>query len=183
MVGIGIFDYLIKPQYDPEYGVTYDAMTCINDTTMADRCKIKGANKVIWSIKATAEFNSNAALSLRAGFKNGNINLLRNDADIEDELKKIRGFKQFTPREQAILKLPYIQTTLLVNELVNLEHEARGTNIRIFERSGMRKDRYSSIMMNYKICQEIAVKQRPQEEGSNIIDMLPIVNARRIRAR
>ena len=181
-VGLSIFDFLIKPQYDPDYGITYDALNCINDNSMAERCKIKGASKVIWSIKATAEFNSNAAQSLRAGFLNGNINLLRTDVDVEDELKKIRGYKQFTLREQAILKLPYVQTSLLVNELVNLEHEVKGTNIRVYERSGMRKDRYSSIMMNYKITQDLAVKQRPQNYENNIVDMLPIVKAKRIRA-
>lgn len=180
--GLGCFDYIIKPQYDPEYNVTYDAMTCINDTTMAERCKVKGANRVIWSIKADAKFNSNAAQSLRAGFQNGNINLLRTDVDIEDELKKIRGYKQFTQKEQALLKLPYVQTSLLVNELINLEHEVNGTNIKIFERSGMRKDRYSSIMMNYKICRDLAVKNKPKESGNKIVDMLPIVKAKRIRA-
>lgn len=180
--GLGVYDYIIKPQYDPEYNVTYDAMTCINDSTMADRCKVKGANKVIWSIKADAKFNSNAAQSLRAGFQNGNINLLRTDVDIEDELKKIRGYKQFTQKEQALLKLPYVQTSYLVNELINLEHEVTGINVRIFERSGMRKDRYSSIMMNYKICRDLAVKNKPKEYGNKIVEMLPIVKARRIRA-
>lgn len=180
--GLGVYDFIIKHQYDPEYNVTYDAMTCINDATMAERCKIKGANRVIWSIKADAKFNSNAAQSLRAGFQNGNINLLRTDVDIEDELKKIRGYKQFTQKEQALLKLPYVQTSLLVNELINLEHEVNGSNIRIFERSGMRKDRYSSIMMNYKVCRDLAVKAKPRKEENKLSDMLPIVKAKRIRA-
>lgn len=180
--GLGVFDYIIKNQYDPEYNVTYNAMTCINDTSMAERCKVKGASKVIWSIKADARFNSNAAQSLRAGFQNGNINLLRTDVDIEDELKKIRGYKQFTQREQALLKLPYIQTSLLVNELINLEHEVNGTNVRVYETSGMRKDRYSSIMMNYKVCRDLAVKQKPQDSENKVVDMLPIVKAKRIRA-
>ena len=181
-VGLSVFDMLIKPQYDPDYGVTYDAMTCINDTEMAKRCKIKGANKVIWSVKADAKYNSNSAQLLRAGFLNGNINLLRTDVDVEDDLKKIRGYKQFTQREQALLKVPYVQTTLLVNELINLEHEVKGTNIRVYERSGMRKDRYSCVMMNYKVCQELAVKRTPVSQENKLVNMLPIVNARRIRA-
>lgn len=180
--GVSVYDFLIKPQYDPEYGVTYDAMTSINDSTYAERCKIKGANKVIWCINATADFNSSAAQLLRAGFLNGNINLLRTEVDIEDELKKIRGYKQFTKREQDLLRLPYVQTTLLINELINLEHETKGVNIRVYERSGMRKDRYSSIMMNYKICLDLAIKQRPKKDESKLCDMLPIVNAKRIRA-
>ena len=179
--GLGVYDALIKPQYDPEYGVTYDAMTCINDSTMADRCKIRNANKVIWSIKATAEFNSNAALLLRAGIQNGNINLLKTDVDVEEDLKKIRGYKTFTEKERAMLKLPYVQTNLLVNELINLEHEIKGNVVRVYERSGMRKDRYSSIMMNYKICQDLAVKKQPNKQKSTLAAKLPIVRAQRIR--
>ena len=180
--GLGVADYIIKPQYDPEYGITYDAMTFINNSEMAERCKVKGANKVVWAIKADAKFNSDSAQLLRAGFLNGSINLLRTEVDIEDELKKIRGYKQFTKREQDILKVPYVQTTMLVNELINLEHEVKNTTIRVYERSGMRKDRYSSIMMNYKICLDLAVKQRPKNDEKKLSDMLPIVSARRIRA-
>ena len=180
--GLGIYDFIIKPQYDPEYNITYDAMTCINNSEMASRCKIKGANKVIWSIKADGTFNSNAAQSLRAGFLNGNINLLRTEIDVEEDLKKIRGYKQFSKKEQDMLKLPYVQTGLLINELINLEHEVKGSNIRVYERSGMRKDRYSSIMMNYKVCLDLAVKQKPKKTENKIVDMLPIVTANRIRA-
>lgn len=180
-VGLSIYDYLTKPQYDPEYGITYEPMTCINDSTMSDRCKIRNANKVIWSIKANSEFNTIAATGLRAGFQNGNINLLRTDIDIEDELKKIRGYKNFSAKEQALLKLPYVQTSLLVNELINLEHEIKNGNVRVYERYGMRKDRYSSIMMNYKIAQDIAINNRPKVQNQKLADMLPFVQAKRIR--
>lgn len=181
--GLGVYDYIIKPEYDPDYGVTYDAMTCVNDEEMASRCKVRNANKVIYSIKANESFNSNAAKLLRAGILNGNINLLRTEVDIEDELKNIRGYKQFTPHEQALLKIPYVQTTFLINELINLEYEVKGVNVRVYERSGMRKDRYSSIMMNYKICQDLAVKEKPRKSEKSAISQLPIIKARRIRVK
>jgi hypothetical protein len=161
--GLGVYDFCTKPQYDAEYAVTYDAMTCLNDDNMASRCRIKNANKVIWSIKATADFNTKAALALRAGFQNGNINLLLSEYETEDIITKVRGYSKFTSREQAMLKLPYIQTSLLVNELINLDHEVKGTNIKIKEKSGMRKDRYSAAMMNYHVCQELALKLKPKQ--------------------
>lgn len=178
--GLGVYDFCIKPQYDPEYTITYDAMTCVNDDNMASRCKIKGANKVIWSVKATAEFNTKAALALRAGFQNGNINLLLSEYEAEDLIRKIRGYSKMTAKEQAMLKLPYIQTSFLINELINLEHEVKGTNIKIKERAGMRKDRYSSAMMNYHVCQELAVKLRPKTvDTQSLISKLPFRQPKR----
>ena len=101
-----MYDFCIKPQYDAEYGITYEAMTCINDDNMADRCKIKNANKVIWSIKANADFNTKSAIALRAGFQNGSINLLVSELDAEELVKKIRGYSKMTAKEQSALKLP-----------------------------------------------------------------------------
>jgi hypothetical protein len=164
--GIGVYDFIIKPQYDSEYNVTREPMTCINDDNMASRCKIKNANKVIWSIKATADFNTKAALALRAGFQNGSINLLESEFEAEEDVKKIRGYTKFSQDEKMLLKVPYLQTTLMVNELINLEHEVKGTNIKITEKSGMRKDRYSALMMNNKICQDLSLKLKPKNQSS-----------------
>ena len=86
--GIGVYDFIIKPQYDSEYGVTYNAMTCVNDDNMASRCKIRNAEKVIWSIKATADFNNKAAILLRSAFQNGNINLLQNSWLFENDIER-----------------------------------------------------------------------------------------------
>ena len=175
--GIGVYDFIIKPQYDADYGVTYDAMTCINDDNMADRCKVRGANKVIWSVKATADFNNKAALALRAGFQNGSINLLTSEFEAEELVKKIRGYSKMSSMEQSMLKLPYIQTSLMVNELINLDHEIKGTNIRIIERPGMRKDRFSALEYNFKICQDLSLKLKPKNQSSQDISKLFSIRA------
>ena len=178
--GIGVYDFCIKPQYDAEYGITYEAMTCINDDNMADRCKIKNANKVIWSIKANADFNTKAAIALRAGFQNGSINLLVSEFDAEELVKKIRGYSKMTAKEQSALKLPYIQTSLMVNELINLDHEIKGTNIKITEKQGMRKDRFSALEYNFKICQELAIKLKPKNiNTADLVSKLPIKQGKR----
>ena len=134
---------------------------------MAERCKVKGAKKVIWSIKATADFNTRAATSLRAAFQNGNINLLVSEFEAEELVKKIRGFSKMTGTEQAKIKAPYTQTSLMINELINLEHEIKGVNIKIKERSGMRKDRYSSLEYNYYVVQQLAIRLKPKKQNNN----------------
>ena len=44
--------------------------------------------------------------------------------------------------------LPYTQTTALQNELINLEAHLYKGYLRVFEKSGKRKDRYSSLAYN-----------------------------------
>ena len=79
--------------------------------------------------------------------------------------------------EQSMLKLPYIQTSLMVNELINLDHEIKGTNIRIIERPGMRKDRFSALEYNFKICQDLALKLKPKNQSSQDISKLFSIRA------
>ena len=154
-VGMAIFDRLIQDIVDPTTGELYPALSCCNDKVMAERCKVDNAPKVIWSIKASASFNNEICTLLRSGFQNGKINLLVTEFEAEEILKdKIKGFAKIPTYEQMQYKLPYIQTTLLVYELINLEYEIKGTNVKITEKSGMRKDRYSSLAYNYWVqCQ------------------------------
>ena len=153
--GLGVYDELIRDIVDPATGELYGALSCCNDKAMADRCKVARAPEVIWSIKGNAAFNNEICLLLRSGFKQGKINLLISEQEAEETLKgRIKGFNRLAADEQVMYKMPYINTTLLVNELVKLEYDIKGTNIKIKERTGMRKDRYSSLAYNYWVqCQ------------------------------
>ena len=166
-VGLPIFDMLIQDIVDPTTGELYPALSCCNDKVMAERCKVDNAPKVIWSIKASASFNNEICTLLRSGFQNGKINLLISEFEAEEVLRdKIKGFTKMPAYEQMQYKLPYIQTTLLVYELINLEYEIKGTNVKITEKSGMRKDRYSSLAYNYWVqCQLEREMLRKQKSG------------------
>lgn len=168
-VGLSVFDMLIQDIVDPTTGELYPALSCCNDKNMAERCKVDNAPKVIWSIKASASFNNEICTLLRSGFQNGKINLLVSEFEADEVLKdKIKGFTKMPAYEQMQYKLPYIQTTLLVYELINLEYEIKGTNVKITEKSGMRKDRYSSLAYNYWVqCQLEREMLRKQKNGFN----------------
>lgn len=172
-IGLGVYDFIIKDQYDSQTGKTYKALTCCNDEEMASRCKVKDAKKVVWSVKATAAFNNEICILLRSGFQNGKINLLIHEFEGEDAIKaKVKGFVKLSPREQAMYKIPYIQTSLMINELVNLEHEIKNGNIKISEKSGMRKDRYSSLAYNYWVINQIMRKKKPKKSSDNLASLL-----------
>ena len=168
-IGLGVFDALVQDMVDPETGELYPALSCYNDKIMAERCKVSNAPKVIWSIKASANFNNEACILLRSGFQNGKINLLVSEFEAEEILKeKHKGFNKMLPFEQMQYKMPFVQTTLLIYELISLEHEIKGTNIKITEKSGMRKDRYSSLAYNYWVqCQLEREMLRKPKTGFN----------------
>ena len=177
--GLGVYDFIIKEQYDPSTGITYGALTSCNDDNMASRCKVKNANRCVWCIKASPEFNSTAATSLRAGFKNGNINLLASEFKAEENIKKTKGFSKMSESEQTKLKMPYVQTSLLINEMINLEHEIVNNKVKIKERSGMRKDRFSSLEYNYYVTQVISLKIKPKNTDINNLKKMIAVRAPR----
>ena len=182
-IGLGAFDYICRDQYDATTGETYKALTCINDDDMAARCKVKDANKAVWSIKATANFNNEICVLLRNGIQNGKINFLISDTECEEEICKMlttRAYNKLTPSEQAFIKMPYLQTTMAVYELIKLDHEVKNGNIKVKEQSGMRKDRYSSIAYNYWCACQLELKLRPNKSTDNIMEMFTIRNAKKV---
>ena len=155
-VGLPIVDLLMSDLYDPETGETYPAISCCNNPDIAARCSDKTARKVIWAIMGSPQFNSDVALALRSGFQQGRIHLLQSEYTCEDQLRRFyKGYDKMSPSEKAVLQLPYINTGLAVNELVNLGYESVNNGIKVKEKSGCRKDRYSSLSYNYFIAQQV----------------------------
>lgn len=176
-IGLGVFDALARDISDPETGQVYPALSCCNDKTMADRCTVPGAAKSIWSIKASAQFNSDCAFMLREGFQSGRIRLLINEYDADEALGDLKGFSSLNPPEKIKFQLPYIQTTLLIDELVNLEHEEANGRIRIYEKAGRRKDRYSSLAYNYYVALQLENRKAKRGEASSDEDRIFVIRA------
>lgn len=175
-IGLGVYDFITKDQICQENGKKYKAMTCINDKDMAERCKVRDANKVVWSVKANANFNNEICVLLRNGIQNGKINFLIPEQDADSSLKETyKGYFKMSPTEQAKLKMSYIQTTFAVYELIKLDHEVKNGNIKVKEVEGMRKDRYSSIAYSYWCACQLELKLKPQTQNTqSLINKLPI---------
>lgn len=159
MVGLGIVDMLIRDIVDPDTGEVYPALSCCNNDDWAARAPV-GAQKVIWAINGSSRFNSDCAVLLREGFKSGKIRLLLSEDDGADNLSEIKGYNGLDERMKLKFQMPYLETTLLINELINLQHEETGGLIKIKEKSGARKDRYSSLSYNYWVACQLEAKLR-----------------------
>lgn len=179
-IGLGVYDFITKDQVCQENGKRYQAMTCINDKDMAERCKVRDANKVVWSVKANANFNNEICVLLRNGIQNGKINFLIPEQDADSSLKETyKGYFKMSPTEQAKLKMSYIQTTFAVYELIKLDHEVKNGNIKVKEVEGMRKDRYSSIAYNFWCACQLELKLKPKtQDTQSLVSKLPIRKAK-----
>lgn len=179
-IGLGVYDFITKEQICQENGKRYQAMTCINDKDMAERCKVRDANKVVWSVKANANFNNEICVLLRNGIQNGKINFLIPEQDADSSLKETyKGYFKMSPTEQAKLKMSYIQTTFAVYELIKLDHEVKNGNIKVKEVEGMRKDRYSSIAYSYWCACQLELKLKPKtQDTQSLVSKLTIRKAK-----
>lgn len=155
-LGAPIMDLLMHECYDPESGEIFPPLNCCNNADFQDRCPDKTAPKVIWAIMGSAQFNNDVTIALRSGIQQGRIRFLDSEYDCEELLRaQFKGYDKMTPTERTALQLPFINTGLMVNELVNLDYEATNNLIRVHEKPGARKDRYSSVSYNYYIAMQV----------------------------
>lgn len=166
-VGIAIFDDLVCEMFDKETLKTYAALSCMNNDDMAKRCSVQGAKKVIYAVKATQTFSSDAATILRTDIQQGNIRLLLNVDDAERRFKGYDYYRKLDPYMQAKLLLPYLQTQILIEEMINLESEIKDNTIKLKEQSNKRKDRYSSLSYGNYFCKTL---ERNLNKGTSSVD-------------
>lgn len=144
--GMSLYDDCARVLYDEDRDVEYPAWCALNNEEMRSRALDRNALPVIYSIKVVrAEVNHEIAMGLRNAFEKKHIKLLIDDMSGRDYLIDKMDLLKKSPEEQAQLLKPYIQTTILVNELVNLEYEVKSGYVKVYEVGRNRKDRFSSL--------------------------------------
>lgn len=130
-VGFGVADTLVRDIQDPDTGEEYPALSCYNNQDWAARCKSPGATKALYAINGNAEFNSQCAVLLRDGFRTGKIKLLDDEAAGKVWYEQVKAYHQLTEEDKLQMRMPYINTTLLVNELINLQSDTTTGKVRV----------------------------------------------------
>ena len=171
-VGLGVVDLIMADLYDPNTGITYPALSCCNNKEIADRCRVPDAPKKIYAINGNSTFNSQCALGLREALKQNQVRLLVSEYDAEDLLMDIPGYNKLSPQDKINLKIPYLNTTLLANELVELEYETKDNVIKVKEKAGKRKDRYSSLSYNIYLAKEKERELRAAMSNPSVEDLV-----------
>jgi len=161
--GVSVYDQLTLHSVDPQRGTEYEPWSCMNDEELAKRCVYPNSPKVVYSIKGSASLNSKIAAIFKDTLRKGQFKLPIHEDETKDVLEKLSGYKTLDKEYQLQLKLPYIQTTIMATEILNLEDDNSGKSdtIRIKESRSARKDKYSSISyLNYFVSDVLEIKNR-----------------------
>lgn len=172
-MGLSVYDLLTIPLTDRERGIEYEPWTCINDTAMAERCIYPNAKSVIYSIKASASLNSEMAISLKDGLGRGKVRLLLPESEANELLGNIKGYSKLSPEIKFDLEAPFVQTTLFINEVINLEGERNNLGqIKLTEPRSGRKDRYSSISYGNHIANVLERQMMSETQEADASDWI-----------
>ena len=159
--GLPIYDQLGQETQDFERGFKYPAMTIMPHSSIEDsvydelskRTLGLDALPMIYCISATAKLNSLMAVDMRDKLKKRMVGFLVDEIKAEDYLIKTHSGEYMRNDDigaKSFFMQPYVQTSLLVNEAVNLSAVLSAGNIKLIEPSGARKDRIVCLMMgNY----------------------------------
>ncbi|MNF71401.1 hypothetical protein D3C84_533510 [compost metagenome] len=170
--GMSVYDELAKVQYDEQRDVEYEAWCAYNDEEMKSRAKSPNPLPVVFSIKAGARLNHEIATSLRVNLQSSNIEIPISEIEAKDFMSDKKYYQNASVEDRVMYELPFIQATLLVNELVNLEHDIVGGYIKIKEKSGKRKDRYSSLGFSNYLAKVLEGENLQGEDNYDIDDDL-----------
>lgn len=166
--GIAIYDNLSLPFYDKETGKEYPPMVSMNEEDIRARCEYDDALEVIFTIHGTEAFNDEIARNLRDMIIRRRLQMLGDNEDMISYLNKFEEYITASPQTKALLEAPYVETRLLINEMILLEGEFtdKGT-LKLKTVGKNRKDRYSALAYgNYfaKVLEEQALK--PARDGT-----------------
>ena len=157
-MGIGLLDYLIKPQVDPDTGDTYPDFGVYNDEDgyykkyRTPTCE----QDAVYQVKANAPINTEAHANARSQLASGKVKMLIDERAAKVKLMGTKLGQNMKPEERAEYLKPFTLTSILKEEMMNLREENEGVNIILKQANrGVRKDKFSAFEYGlYYIKQE-----------------------------
>lgn len=179
--GVGVFDSLSEPTLSEERGLTFLPLTVVDENFDIVKQDVRddlrnnhtrGINPlpVIFPISATQVLNSQIATAFRISLQKKLWKFLVSDGEAEEYLTKHeQEFRDSKDSETNAFYLnPYVQTGLMIGECINLDMSLVNGLVKLVEKPGCYKDRYSAISYtNWVISQQFDKNLLKQNEDSD----------------
>ena len=173
-LGIGLLDYMVKGQVDPETGDFLPDFGVENDEDKFYR-KYKTENTetdAIYVIKANMPINTEAHSYVQTQLSSGKIKFLIDESQAKVKLLGTKIGQTMDPEKRSEYLKPFVETTILREQMLNLIEDNEGVNIILkMANRGVGKDKFSAFEYAlYYIKQE--EDSRKKKRGRKISDFL-----------
>jgi hypothetical protein len=148
-LGIGLVDYMVKAQIDPESGEVLPDFGIINDDEGFYKKFRTGDTELdaMYLVKANAPINTEAYVYCQAQMNSGKIKFLIDEQQAKVKLMGTKRGQEMDASKRAVELQPFTLTTILREQMLNLIEENEGVNI-ILKRvsKSVPKDRFSAFI-------------------------------------
>ena len=151
-LGVGFIDFMTKSQIDPETGdelPPFGVEGGTFDEVHEQYKKIKGDNverDAMYLIKANAPINTEAHAYVQTQLSSGKIKFLIDERDASLKLMSTKIGQNMSPEERNVHLQPFVQTSILKDQMMNLIEENEGVNIILKQNNkGIKKDKFSAF--------------------------------------
>ena len=177
-LGVGLIDFMVKAQIDPETGDTLPPFGVEGGTYEEAGQEYKKfrtddmERDALYLIKANAPINTEAHTYVQTQMGSGKIKLLIDEQTAKAKLMATKIGQNMTPDERNDYLMPFQQTTILKNQMLNLVEDNDGVNVILKQNNrSIPKDKFSSFEYGmYYIKQEEARKKK--RKTHSLADML-----------
>lgn len=173
-LGIGLVDFMVKDQIDPETGELLPNFGVENDEEGFYK-KFKTADTEVdamYLVKANAPINTEAHTYVQTQLSSGKIKFLIDENQAKVKLMSTKVGQNMDNDKRAEYLKPFTLTTILREQMLNLVEENEGVNIILKQASrSIKKDKFSAFEYGlYYIKQDEDRKKKRKKR--NIADMM-----------
>lgn len=178
-LGVGLIDFMTKAQVDPEtgdilppFGVAGGTSEDIKETYK----KIKGDDveqDAMYLIKANAPINTEMYTYAQTQMSSGKIQFLIDEAAAKTKLMSTKKGQNMTPEQRNAELRPFVLTTALKAQLLNLAEENEGINIILKQVSrSIKKDKFSAFVYGLYWIKKEEERLRKRKNKGSLTDLM-----------
>lgn len=177
-LGAGLIDFMVKTQVDPDTGEDLIPFGVSGGTTqdaIEPYKKIRGVGveeNAMFLMRANANINTEAHTYVQTQMYSGKIRFLVDENQAKVKLMSLKRGQQMNADERADYLRPFVATTILREQTLNLIQDNEGINIILKQSSrSIKKDKFSAFEYAlYYIKQEEDLKKKRRKR--NIKDFM-----------
>lgn len=174
-LGIGLVDFMVKGQTDPETGDFLPPFGVENDDEgFYKKFKTDDTEKeAMFLIKANAPINTEAHSYVQTQLSSGKINFLIDEREAKIKLMETKVGQTMSPEERNEKLMPFTLTSILKEQMMNLVEDNEGVNIILKQNNrGIKKDKFSALEYGLYYIKLDEERKRKRKGHGNLADMM-----------